>query len=128
MEALQQRPPGHALPRFSCNRGELLLLLLLQGTHLSFLPFFPFPAFSFSSFSPFPLSASLSSLLSFTFAFLDFAAPASADDVARLRALAGDRLRPLRVVVVLKRVLCMPNGIGLVGGDGSQWLWLVMVG
>jgi len=58
----------------------------------------------------------------FTLAFLALVAPASADDVARFRALVGERLRPLRVVVVLDRVWCIwLCHVVVVGVSG--WCW-----
>jgi hypothetical protein len=120
----QRRPLGHASLKFSCMRGESSSSSssLLQHAHLTFFAFLPFPAFSpLLPFLPFPPSTSPSSPLSLALAFLDFAAPTSADDVARLRALAGDRLRPLRVAVVLDRVLCMSTW------DGSSRRWRLSV-
>src|ERR1700732_4241038 len=118
MEWRRQHLPGLALPMFSCMRVGVSRCRCrcrhpCCGTHLFF---FPLPRITFTTLSPSPLPpppslpfcpSPSSSLPSLDLCFLALAAPASADDVARLRALGDERLRPLRVLVALDRVPCM---------------------
>jgi len=129
MGGQQRRPPGLALPTFSWYGlvSVVVVVVVVVVAYLAFLPLPPFPPCPFPfpfSFPPFPFrtspSSSLSTLSTFGF-FLAFAAPASADDVARFLEMVGERLRPLRVAAAVERVWCMFEwGMGLsVGGGGD---------
>jgi hypothetical protein len=122
MERRQRRLPGLALPTISCmwvrvSHRRRRCCCCCCGTDLAFLPLLGFTTFSFPPPLPFPsppfpfCTSPSSSLSSFALCFLALAAPASAVDGARLRALGDERLRPLRVAVTVDLVACIEGGV-----------------
>ena len=119
---------------FPMRGGGQSLSLSSPSSLFAYLGFLPLPLCTFSSpspspfppffpFSPFCNSPS-SSLSTLVFGFFAFAAPASTDEVARLRAIGDDRFRPLRVVVVADRVWCMVDAGVVVGCGCGGWMWV----
>ena len=123
MEVLRQRPPGHASPRFSCNRGESSSSL--QGLTYFFClfpPLLPSPP-SPPSPSLHPPHCRYHALLPF-WTLEPLCQPMMWLVCTCLQAITCGHCRWRRYS---NGCCACQNGMGLVGGDSSQWLWLVMV-
>ena len=111
-------PLGVGVSCCCCRHGAYLGFFALALCTVSFPSPSPFPPF----FPLFPFGTSPSSLLSMLgFGFFTLAVPVSAVEIAHLRAVGGERLRPLRVVLAVDRVCC-------IGGGGWLDVGVVVVG